>query len=122
MTIRFDGRVAIVNRRGQRPWTRACAGLASRGPRSWSTISAHARRTGGSLTPAEAVVEEIRKTGGEAMADGADVSNYEQVKAMVAKATDKWGSVDLLCANAGILRDNPSPSAVRCTSSTFAKV
>src|SRR4029079_13545977 len=60
---------------------------------------------GGSLTPAEAVVEEIRKAGGAAMADGADVSNFEQVTAMVERATREWGSVDLLCANAGILRD-----------------
>ena len=51
------------------------------------------------------MVEEIHKAGGVAMADAADVSNFEQVKAMVAKATEKWGSVDLLCANAGILRD-----------------
>ena len=75
--------------------------------------------TGGSLTPAEAVVEEIRKAGGEAMADGADVSNYEQVTAMVAKATEKWGSVDLLCANAGILRDK---SFAKMEVADFAKV
>jgi NAD(P)-dependent dehydrogenase (short-subunit alcohol dehydrogenase family) len=61
--------------------------------------------TGGSLSPAEAVVEEIRKAGGTAIADGADVSNFEQVKSMVKRATKEWGSVDLLCANAGILRD-----------------
>jgi NAD(P)-dependent dehydrogenase (short-subunit alcohol dehydrogenase family) len=61
--------------------------------------------TGGSMTAAETVVEEIKKAGGTAMADGADVSNYEQVQAMVAKATKEWGSVDLLVANAGILRD-----------------
>ena len=39
------------------------------------------------------------------MADGADVTNFEQVTAMVERATKEWGSVDLLCANAGILRD-----------------
>src|ERR1700744_65708 len=39
------------------------------------------------------------------MADGADVSNYEQVKAMVARATKEWGSVAVVCANDGILRD-----------------
>ena len=61
--------------------------------------------SGGSLSPAEAVVEEIRKAGGTAMADGADVSNFEQVTAMVERATKEWGSVDLMCANAGILRD-----------------
>src|SRR3979409_2139347 len=75
--------------------------------------------SGGSLTPAEAVVEEIKKAGGAAMADGADVSNYEQVKAMVAKATEKWGSVDLLCANAGILRDK---SFAKMEIADFAKV
>ena len=53
------------------------------------------------------------------MADGADVSNFEQVKAMVAKATEKWGSVDLLCANAGILRDK---SFAKMEIADFAKV
>ena len=36
---------------------------------------------------------------------GSDVSNFEQVKEMVARAAIKWGSVDLMVANAGILRD-----------------
>src|SRR3569623_3034361 len=39
------------------------------------------------------------------MADGADVSNFEQATAMVERATKEWGSVDIMCANAGILRD-----------------
>src|SRR5919202_1788944 len=51
------------------------------------------------------MVEEIRKAGGTALAEGADVSNFTQVKAMVDRATREWGSVDLLVANAGILRD-----------------
>jgi NAD(P)-dependent dehydrogenase (short-subunit alcohol dehydrogenase family) len=75
--------------------------------------------SGGSVSPAEAVVEEIRKAGGEAMADGADVSNFEQVKEMVAKATAKWGSVDLMVANAGILRDK---SFGKMEPDDFAKV
>jgi NAD(P)-dependent dehydrogenase (short-subunit alcohol dehydrogenase family) len=65
------------------------------------------------------VVEEIRKTGGVAMADGADVSNFEQVKAMVDRATKEWGSVDLLVANAGILRDK---SFGKMEAADFAKV
>jgi NAD(P)-dependent dehydrogenase (short-subunit alcohol dehydrogenase family) len=89
-------------------------------PRSWSTIFGGTRDgTGGSLTPAQAVVEEIRKAGGTAMADGADVSNYEQVRAMVARAAKDWGSVDLLCANAGILRDK---SFGKMEIADFAKV
>jgi len=53
------------------------------------------------------------------MADGADVSDFEQVTAMVAKATEKWGSVDIMCANAGILRDK---SFAKMEVADFAKV
>ncbi|MDB5564595.1 MAG: short-chain dehydrogenase/reductase, partial [Tardiphaga sp.] len=50
---------------------------------------------------------------------GADVSNYEQVTAMVDRAVAEWGSVDLMCANAGILRDK---SFGKMELSDFAKV
>jgi NAD(P)-dependent dehydrogenase (short-subunit alcohol dehydrogenase family) len=120
MTIRFDGRVAIVTGAGNGLGRAHALGLASRGAKVVVNDFGGARDgTGGSSTPAEAVVEEIRKSGGEAMADGADVSNYEQVTAMVAKATAKWGSVDLLCANAGILRDK---SFGKMEVADFAKV
>ena len=120
MTIRFDGRVAIVTGAGNGLGRAHALGLASRGARVVVNDFGGARDgTGGSLTPAETVVEEIRKAGGEAMADGADVSNYEQVKTMVARATEKWGSVDLLCANAGILRDK---SFAKMEIADFAKV
>jgi NAD(P)-dependent dehydrogenase (short-subunit alcohol dehydrogenase family) len=120
MTIRFDGRVAIVTGAGNGLGRAHALGLASRGAKVVVNDFGGARDgTGGSLTPAEAVVEEILKSGGEAMADGADVSNYEQVKAMVATATEKWGSVDLLCANAGILRDK---SFAKMEIADFAKV
>jgi NAD(P)-dependent dehydrogenase (short-subunit alcohol dehydrogenase family) len=120
MTIRFDGRVAIVTGAGNGLGRAHALGLASRGAKVVVNDFGGARDgTGGSLTPAEAVVEEIRKAGGEAMADGADVSNFEQVTAMVAKATEKWGSVDLLCANAGILRDK---SFAKMEIADFARV
>ncbi|MDA9395304.1 3-oxoacyl-ACP reductase [Bradyrhizobium sp. CCBAU 45394] len=106
MAIRFDGRVAIVTGAGNGLGRAHALGLASRGAKVVVNDFGGARDgTGGSLSPAEAVVEEIRKAGGTAMADGADVSNFEQVTAMVERATKEWGSVDLLCANAGILRD-----------------
>ena len=106
MTIRFDGRVAIVTGAGNGLGRAHALGLASRGAKVVVNDFGGARDgTGGSLSPAESVVEEIRKAGGTAMADGADVSNFEQVQAMVARATKEWGRVDLLCANAGILRD-----------------
>ena len=106
MTISFDGRVAIVTGAGNGLGRAHALGLASRGAKIVVNDFGGARDgTGASLTPAETVVEEIRKAGGVAMADGADVSDFEQVKAMVDRATKEWGSVDLFCANAGILRD-----------------
>ncbi|WP_256806762.1 SDR family NAD(P)-dependent oxidoreductase [Bradyrhizobium sp. Bra64] len=106
MAIRFDGRVAIVTGAGNGLGRAHALGLASRGAKVVVNDFGGTRDgSGGSLSPAETVVEEIRKTGGTAMADGADVSNFEQVTAMVERATREWGSVDLMCANAGILRD-----------------
>ena len=54
---------------------------------------------------AQAVVEEIRAAGGEAMANGANVAVYAQVQEMVDEAMKAWGRVDILVNNAGILRD-----------------
>jgi NAD(P)-dependent dehydrogenase (short-subunit alcohol dehydrogenase family) len=120
MTIRFDGRVAIVTGAGNGLGRAHALGLASRGAKVVVNDFGGARDgTGGSLTPAETVVEEIRKAGGVAMADSADVSDFEQVKAMVEGATKEWGSVDLLCANAGILRDK---SFGKMEITDFAKV
>jgi len=120
MTIRFDGRVAIVTGAGNGLGRAHALGLAARGAKVVVNDFGGARDgSGGSLTAAESVVEEIRKAGGEAIADGADVSNFEQVTAMVAKATETWGSVDLLCANAGILRDK---SFGKMEVADFAKV
>jgi NAD(P)-dependent dehydrogenase (short-subunit alcohol dehydrogenase family) len=120
MTIRFDGRVAIVTGAGNGLGRVHALGLASRGAKVVVNDFGGARDgTGGSLTPAQAVVDEIKKAGGTAMADGADVSNFEQVTAMVERATKEWGSVDLLCANAGILRDK---SFSKMEPADFAKV
>jgi NAD(P)-dependent dehydrogenase (short-subunit alcohol dehydrogenase family) len=120
MAIRFDGRVAIVTGAGNGLGRAHALGLASRGAKVVVNDFGGARDgTGGSLTPAETVVEEIRKAGGTAMADGADVSKFGQVTAMVERATKEWGSVDLLCANAGILRDK---SFAKMDIADFAKV
>ncbi|MBN8983798.1 MAG: SDR family NAD(P)-dependent oxidoreductase, partial [Rhizobiales bacterium] len=120
MTIRFDRRVAIVTGAGNGLGRAHALGLARYGAKVVVNDFGGARDgTGGSMTAAEAVVEEIRKAGGEAMADGADVSDFEQVTAMVAKATEKWGAVDIMCANAGILRDK---SFAKMEVADFAKV
>jgi NAD(P)-dependent dehydrogenase (short-subunit alcohol dehydrogenase family) len=106
MAIRFDGRVAIVTGAGNGLGRAHALSLASRGAKVVvNDFGGALDGTGGSLTPAETVVEEIRKAGGTAMADGADVSDFGQVEEMVRRTTSEWGAVDLLCANAGILRD-----------------
>lgn len=120
MSIRFDGRVAIVTGAGNGLGRAHALGLANLGAKVVVNDFGGARDgSGGSLSPAEAVVEEIRKAGGTAMANGADVSNFEQVSDMVARATKEWGSVDIMCANAGILRDK---SFAKMEVSDFQKV
>jgi NAD(P)-dependent dehydrogenase (short-subunit alcohol dehydrogenase family) len=120
MTIRFDGRVAIVTGAGAGLGRAHALGLAKLGARVVvNDLGASRDGSGGSAGPAETVAEEIRKAGGEAIVDGADVSDFKQVKEMVARAAMKWGSVDLLVANAGILRDK---SFAKMEPEDFAKV
>ncbi|WP_071518111.1 3-oxoacyl-[acyl-carrier-protein] reductase [Geitlerinema sp. PCC 9228] len=58
-----------------------------------------------SSTAAEEVVSEIQSAGGEAIAVQADVSQSDQVDALIKQVTDKWGRIDVLVNNAGITRD-----------------
>ncbi|MDM0047418.1 SDR family NAD(P)-dependent oxidoreductase [Variovorax sp. J22R115] len=60
---------------------------------------------GGSASAAQKVVDEIAAMGGEALANGASVTDFEAVKRMVADTVARWGRVDILVNNAGILRD-----------------
>jgi NAD(P)-dependent dehydrogenase (short-subunit alcohol dehydrogenase family) len=55
--------------------------------------------------PADEVVEEIRKNGGEAVANGANVADFDGARSMVQQAIDTYGRLDVLVNNAGILRD-----------------
>lgn len=106
MAIRFDGRVAIVTGAGNGLGRSHALALAARGAKVVVNDLGGARDgTGASLSAAETVVEEIRKGGGEAIADGANVTKEPDVAAMVDAAMKKWGRVDILVNNAGILRD-----------------
>ncbi|HBX95343.1 MAG TPA: 3-oxoacyl-ACP reductase, partial [Hyphomonas sp.] len=61
--------------------------------------------TGGNSEAAEAVVKEIEAMGGEAIANGSSVSDEAGVKKMIDDTMAKWGRIDIIIANAGILRD-----------------
>jgi NAD(P)-dependent dehydrogenase (short-subunit alcohol dehydrogenase family) len=98
MSIRFDDRVAIVTGAGGGLGRCHALGLAARGAK----VVVNDLGPGGA--PSE-VVEEIERAGGTAMADGADVTNADEVAAMVSRAQAEWGRVDILVNNAGILRD-----------------
>ena len=57
------------------------------------------------VSPAHEVVAAIEAMGGQAIVDGADVADWDQAEAMVARAVDTWGRLDTLVCNAGFLRD-----------------
>jgi len=106
MSIEFEERVAIVTGAGTGLGRSHALQLAARGARVVvNDLGGGRDGSGGSLTAAESVVEEILAAGGSAIANGADVTDEAQVSDMVASAIDKWRRVDILVNNAGILRD-----------------
>ncbi|WP_193163783.1 SDR family NAD(P)-dependent oxidoreductase [Microbulbifer hainanensis] len=106
MSVRFDGQVAIVTGAGNGLGKSHALALAARGAKVVVNDLGGARDgSGGSSEAAQAVVREIVANGGEAIAHGANVAKYDEVQDMVQQAMDKWGRVDILINNAGILRD-----------------
>jgi len=105
MSIRFDDQVAIVTGAGGGLGREYAIALAARGAKVVVNDLGGSRDGAGHSDAARAVVAEIEAAGGEAIADGGDVSNYDHMQAMVAAAVSKWGRVDVLINNAGVLRD-----------------
>ncbi|MGQ3041264.1 MAG: SDR family NAD(P)-dependent oxidoreductase [Brevundimonas sp.] len=106
MSIKFDGRVAIVTGAGGGLGREHALALAKRGARVVVNDLGGARDgSGGSATAAEAVVAEIEALGGQAIANAASVTDHAAVEAMVKAAMETWGRVDILVNNAGVLRD-----------------
>jgi NAD(P)-dependent dehydrogenase (short-subunit alcohol dehydrogenase family) len=60
---------------------------------------------GGGRAPADEVVAEIRAGGGDAFADGADVADWKQTKALVDETLARFGRLDVVVNNAGFVRD-----------------
>jgi NAD(P)-dependent dehydrogenase (short-subunit alcohol dehydrogenase family) len=106
MTYSFDGKVAIVTGAGGGLGRCHALELAKRGARVVvNDLGGAMDGTGGSSDAANAVVEEIKQAGGEAIANGGSVSDRKGAESMVKDAMNAWGRVDILINNAGILRD-----------------
>jgi NAD(P)-dependent dehydrogenase (short-subunit alcohol dehydrogenase family) len=106
MSLDFTGRVAIVTGAGGGLGREHALALAKRGAKVVVNDLGGARDgSGSSSTAAQSVVDEIIAAGGEAIANAASVTDFAAVQAMVQATMDKWGRIDILINNAGILRD-----------------
>jgi len=105
LTISFDNRVAIVTGAGGGLGRAYALELAKRGAKVVVNDLGSGRDGSGASDAAARVVAEIEAAGGTALANGASVTDEAQVAAMVAEAHDRFGRIDILINNAGILRD-----------------
>ena len=106
MSIRFDGKVAIVTGAGGGLGRSHALELARRGAKVVvNDLGGSVDGSGGSSDAAMKVVEEIKGFGGEAIANGSSVTDDAGVAKMVKDTMDAFGRIDILINNAGILRD-----------------
>src|SRR6478609_9154593 len=106
MTISFKDKVAIVTGAGGGLGRAHALLLAKLGAKVVvNDLGGSLDGSGGNSQASEKVVAEIVAAGGEAVANGASVSDDAGVAHLIKQTMDKWGRIDVLIANAGILRD-----------------
>ena len=104
--ITFDGRVAVITGAGGGLGREYALELARRGARVVvNDLGGAVDGTGSSSAAADGVVEEIRDSGGEAVANYDSVSTEEGGASIVSTALEAFDTVDIVVNNAGILRD-----------------
>ena len=106
MTINFENQVAIVTGAGGGLGRQHALELGRRGARVVvNDLGGDVDGSGGSVSAAELVSQEIIDNGGQAIANGASVSDINSVQNMIDQTMATWGRIDILVNNAGILRD-----------------
>lgn len=101
-----EGRIAIVTGAGRGIGREHALSLAEHGAKVVvNDLGGNVDGSGGDLTPAEQVVEEIKAMGGEAVANGDSVSSWEGAQRLINTAIESFGDLHAVINNAGILRD-----------------
>ena len=119
-TIDFTDRVAIITGAGGGLGRAYALALAERGAKVVvNDLGGDVHGEGGTASAAQLVVDEITAAGGQAMVDGNDITDEAAVDALVSSVIEKWGRIDVLINNAGILRDK---SFAKMSTDDFRKV
>jgi NAD(P)-dependent dehydrogenase (short-subunit alcohol dehydrogenase family) len=106
MAVRLDGRVALVTGAGGGLGREHALTLARLGARVVvNDVGATVHGENGDPAPADRVVAEIEAAGGEAVAHHASIAEPDGARSLVELALERFGTVDVLVNNAGILRD-----------------
>ena len=101
-----EGRIALVTGAARGVGREHALGLAKHGAKVVvNDVGAGVDGSGADTTPAQAVVDEIKDLGGEAIVNGDDVSSWDGAKNMIDQTIDAFGTIDVVVNNAGILRD-----------------
>jgi NAD(P)-dependent dehydrogenase (short-subunit alcohol dehydrogenase family) len=102
----LEGKVAIITGAGRGIGREEALMMAKHGAKIVvNDLGAHFDGTGADTSPAQQVVNDIKKAGGEAVTNGESVTDFKGAKRIVECALDNFGKLNILVNNAGILRD-----------------
>ena len=106
MAKRLEGQVAVITGAGRGIGRAEALALAAEGAKIVvNDLGGAGDGTGAAQGPAEEVVQEVKKMGGDAVANYDSVATAEGGENIIKTAIDKFGRLDILVNNAGILRD-----------------